>query len=661
MPPFPSSWRRILASSFCAGLLIASTSSADDKVNLNFVNADIEPVVKAIAQAAGKTVVVDPRVKGSLNLSTPEPVERRLAFDILLSALRLQGIAAVESQGVVKLLPEADAKFHASPVAGRKALAGDQIQTKVYSLRYESAAQMANALRPLVSPNNPISSVPGSNALVITDYADNLRRLDAVVASMDQPVAGEPVIIPVNHLSAVDLANTLTRLFAASQGGDAMQRVDVVADARSNRLLVRADSPARLSRVQRLVEGLDVPAHNGTQVNMVHLKNAEAVKVAQTLRAVLSGEAPLAMNTSTAGATNPQGASAGSLNSSSGLAAMVQADPATNTLIITGPEGVYNSLRAVIEKLDVRRAQIYVEALIVEVSAQKAAELGVQWMAGFTAGSAKGVAISTLPSASNPGIANIASAVADKSSNVAVGSGLSLGLVGSSKYGNVPSLAVLARALEGEASANILSTPTLLTLDNEEAKIIVGQNVPFITGQYALSGGATTPTPFQTVERRDVGLTLRIKPQITEGGVVRLAVFQEVSSVDDKTNQAGIITNKRSIESNVLVDDGRIVAIGGLLQDSASDGADKVPGLGDLPLLGGLFRYDSKKRSKTNLMVFLRPQVVRDAEGYAATTASRYREMQDAQTSKAPAKSLLPDLGAPSLPPLPAKPAATQP
>ena len=331
---------------------------------------------------------------------------------------------------------------------------------------------------------------------------------------------------------------------------------------------------------------------------------------------------------------------------------MVQADAAANALIISAPDAVYAKLRAVIDKLDVRRAQVHVEALIVEVTADKAAEFGIQWQSlhnlntngrqlfGGTNFGARGAGTNIIDAAVNP---------------AAVANGLNIGIVRGTitipGVGVITNLAALARALEADANANILSTPNLLTLDNEEAKIVVGQNVPFITGQYAQTGAAVTATPFQTVERRDVGLTLRIKPQVSDGGTVRLQIYQEVSSVQDQSNPAGVITNKRSLESMVLADDGQIIVIGGLVQDSTSATSEKVPVLGDLPVLGTLFRYETRKQTKTNLMVFLRPVVMRESTSYGGVTAERYRDMLEKQERTAPPPSpVLPDIEAPRLP-----------
>jgi len=644
-------------------------STEPDLVTLNFVNADIEGVVKAVSEITGKNFVLDPRVKGTVNIVSARPIARALVYDVFLSALRLQGYAAVEDRGVVKIVPEADAKLYPGRTVGpseRPRAAGDQIQTEVFTLKYESAAQLMPILRPLIAPANAIALYAGSNALVITDYAGNLQRIRRIIESIDQPGGTDPVVIPLAHASAVDVALTMNRLFAepaqaAGGAADTSQRLAVVADARSNSLVARSDNPSRIARLRTLAAILDSPTSAAGNLHVVYLKNAEAVKVAETLRAIYLGETapataprPLALAVSPSPPGAPMGTAPTPLPGAQGQAAvlssgMIQADPATNSILINAPDAIYNNLRAALDKLDVRRAQVYVEALIAEITADKAAEFGVQWQT--LSGAAKNSTnVFGGTNFGGPGQNVLGISASPATAGRGLNIGVINGLVTIPGVGQVLNLNLLVRALESDTNANILSTPTLLTLDNEEARIVIGQNVPFITGQYALSGAATTPTPFQTVERRDVGLTLRVKPQISEGGSVRLQIYQEVSSVQDTSNPAGVITNKRAVESMVLVDDGQIVVIGGLIQDSVKDGVEKVPLLGDLPLLGALFTYNTRSRTKTNLMVFLRPTVLRDAQRADSLTDSRYDYILREQMNAAPAhKAPLPDMAPPTL------------
>ena len=680
---------RLLALTLAGLLLGWPVLAVDDTVTLNFVNADIDAVVRAVSEMTGRNFVVDPRVKGVINIVSARPVPRSAVYPTLLSALRLQGFAAIEGEGVTKIIPEADAKQQGSPVvAGGGAGSGDRLVTSVYALKYESASQLVNVLRPLITPNNAIAALPTSNALVITDYAENLKRIDKIIASLDTAPASEPIVVTLRYASALDVVQILTRLLAEAGGtpgvvADPQQRVTFVADPRSNSVLVRGENAARLARVRSLIEQLDTPGRAGGNIFIIYLKNAEAVRVASTLRSLLTGGSDAGSSSSSSSplsggaslsATGASGAtvavalpapsSAGGSSSASSFTAgnvTIQADVANNALVVMAPEPVYNNIRAIVEKLDTRRAQVFIEALIVEVSAERSAEFGIQWQ--YLPG-ANGTN-SYVGGGTNFGARNSGNNIIDTSANLgSAGNGLNLGIIRGSitipGLGTITNLALLVRALQGDTTANILATPNMLTLDNEEARIIVAQNVPFITGQYAQTGQTTTVTPFQTIERRDVGLILRVKPQITEGGTVRLQIYEEVSRVDDLTNPSGIITNKRSLESTVLIDDGQTIVLGGLIQDSQTDGTQKLPFLGDIPIAGALFRYDTRKRSKTNLMVFLRPTIVRSAALGAAITGDRYDYIIGEQKSIKPEPSVwppvVPNLDYPQLAPPPLTP-----
>jgi general secretion pathway protein D len=611
--------------------LIAAPSHAEKQpeeqlVSLNFVNADIQEVIRAISQISKKNFLVDPRVKGTINIVSATPVSPALGYDILLSALRLQGYAAVESAGVTKIIPEADAKLHVDSLAQGR---GDKLITRVFILKYESASQLVNIVRPMVAPNNVVVAYPSSNALVVTDYASSVKRIEKLIDSIDQPNADAPLVVLVKHASAVDLANIINKLMpeaaAPAAGGDDNQRFVLVADSRTNSLLLRSDNPGRIARVKELVAKLDSAANVPGNIHVVALKNTDATKLAQTLRSVMSGDTSALAQTS----TNPQGTMQQSASSGSPSGGgMVQADIASNSLIITASEPVYNNLRSVIDKLDVRRPQIFVEALIVEVTADKLGELGVQWQ-NMTGINKSGTNI--IGGTNFGGATSIVNTAISPATAAATAQGLNIGVVnGTTTLGGVAilNLGMLAHALETNTDANILSTPNLMTLDNEEAKIVVGQNVPFVTGSYAQTGSATTATPFQTIERKDVGLTLKIKPQIMQGGTVKLQIFQEVSDVVDSTNStAGPTTNKRSIESTILVDDNQIVVLGGLIKDSVKNSKSKTPLLGDIPLLGTLFRYETRTLSKTNLMVFIRPYIMYQSDGYKKISDERYDQM----------------------------------
>jgi general secretion pathway protein D len=720
--PHPATRRRIGAATLVLCMLagMAPAQAQDPARNeavLNFVGADIESVVKAIGHYTGTSFLIDPRVKGTISLISEKPVTKAQAFELLSSALRLQGYTVVASGAYTKVVPEADAKLQAGPIQstpgrGRDGgnVRGDQIATQVFRLNYESAVNMVPVLRPLISPNNTINANPGTNSLVITDYADNLRRLGRIIASLDSPAAADLDVLPIRYAIAGDVATMVNRLLesggpagagAATDSG----RTSLLADSRTNSVIIRAPSEARARLARALVDKLDQPTAMPGNVHVIYLKNAEAVKLAQTLRAVVASDPSAsglqggaggnnstptnpALNTGAAGGAfgqNSQGGLGGSgsgqqgglgqgsfgqssQNQASqgplptgGPGGFIQADPATNSLIITASEAVYRNLRGVVDQLDARRAQVYIESLIVEVSAKRAAEFGIQW-AGISGDSNSAYRVGTITGFSSGGnnlISQAASQIGATASGSTTattlqqpGNGLNAGIF--RQIAGRLTLGAIARALETDGNANILSMPNLITLDNEEARIIVGQNVPFVTGQYTTqaSGGAAGVNPFQTVERKDIGLSLVVKPQVSEGGTVKMAIYQETSAIDEtKNNVSGLITTKRAIQTNVLVDNGEIIVLGGLIDDRSGNGTEKVPGLGDLPLVGNLFKYQTTNREKTNLMVFLRPTLVRTSEQNMNIASDRYEYIRGQQIQGRPESSIvLPELGTPTVP-----------
>jgi general secretion pathway protein D len=655
---------------------VAQTPGAGE-ASLNFVGADIESVVKAIGHYTGTTFVVDPRIKGTISVVSEKPISKAQAFRLLTSALRLQGFAVVAGDGYTKVVPEADAKLQAGPTAVGK-LRGDQIATQIFRLNYEAANNLVAVLRPLISPNNTINANPGSNSLVITDYVDNLRRLGKIIAALDSPATGDPDVVPVQYAIASDIATMVNRLLESSGGapGGDSGHVTLLSDSRTNSVVIKAPSAARANLAKTLIAKLDQPTASPGNVHVVHLKNAEATRLALTLRAVMANDSSAAAQQSSPQpqiSPSAQQQNGNGLSTQGGLGAppstppptgplpsggpggYIQADASTNTLIITSSEAVYRNLRSVIDLLDVRRAQVYVESLIVEVSATKAAEFGIQWL-GLSGNGNSNYRVGGLTSFANGtpnNLLSLGAGIAAGGTPPLPGAGLSVGIF--RQINGKLGLGALAHALENQADANILSMPNLITLDNEEAKIIVGQNVPFITGQYTTqaSGGAAGVNPFQTIERKDVGLSLRVRPQISEGGTVKMAIYQETSSVQDTANIAGIITSKRSIDTNVLVDDGQIIVLGGLIEDTVQDGQEKVRGLGDIPVIGNLFKYQSRKRVKTNLMVFLRHIIVRSNDQSVNLAGDRYDLIRNVEQTSQPGQTLLlPDMPAPVLPAL---------
>ncbi len=665
-------------------------------VTVNFVNADIEAVTRAMGAMLNKQFIVDPRVKGQITVYSDDPMSVREAYLNYLASLRGLGFTVVESANLLKVVPEADAKLQGGPVEiGAARRRGDQVLTQVFRLNHENPNNLVPVLRPLISPNNTINANPGNQTLVVTDYADNLQRIGKIIAALDNPASSDMEVIPLKHAVAVDLATIVQRMAGGGGGGAVVTgvptaagsaSVSVLADSRSNSLIVQASSAAKMAQVRSMVARLDTPGKGvtgpGGNIWVVYLKNADATRLAQVLRASFAspqqaaganggGFAPAAANATPA---QPAGANGGTGNNSvanqplQGAAnvqtgGFIQADPATNSLIITAAEPLYRQIRNVIEQLDSRRAQVFVESMIVKVNAEKLAEMGVQWQGLLGGSSTNRFAIGTNYGTNGNNILNQGAAVATGSAANglvgaaqavaavgAPGAGLNFGLIRA--FNGVQTLASMARFLETNTGANVLSTPTLVALDNEEAQIVIGQNVPFITGTFT---GATTggvQNPFQTIERKDVGLTLRVKSQIGEGGTIRMTVYQENSSVASTAGSAGPTTDKSAISTSVVIEDGQIMVLGGLLKDEYTDSDNKVPGLGDIPLAGAAFKAQDRRRVKSNLMVFLRPVVMRTQGDVDSVTIDRYESIRAQQRNFQPQPGVGHTPDGPLLPPI---------
>lgn len=673
-----------------AGGGVSTTPASGEKVTLNFRDTEISAVVGALSRFLGRNFLMDPRVKGQITLVSDGEIDASTAMTMLGSALRMRGYTIVDVGNVSRVVPLADAKMQGGAV--NAATSGGGIATRTYRLAYENAEALLPVLKPMIAPENSIAAYPANNTIVITDYADNLERIGRIIASIDTPTSLDTRVVKIYNGVAVDIAALANDILQQQGGSGGRQDIAILADPRSNSVVIRSSSPARSELANNLLIELDNVQDDPGNLHVVYLRNAQAVYLAKVLRGLLKGESEgsklgsgdsvrnalgaggMTSGAGTAGASttssttttsttssgstssgnnssqrfgassgDDSGADDGSAFSASGVT--VQADASTNTLIISASEPMYRSLRQVVDLLDQRRAQVLVESLIVEVTANDASELGIQWMKqdGRFIGGA------------NLGGSGINTAA--KTSIDALPAGLNLGIIDGTinlpGVGQVMNLEVLARALQTQGGANILSTPNLLTLDNEAASIMVGKTVPFVSGQYITSGSGGSDNPFQTVEREDIGLKLRIRPQISEGGTVKLDIYQEVSSIDaQNSTSAGIVTNKRALDTSVLLDDGQIMVLGGLLEDSVSGSSQSVPVLGSIPIIGSLFRYDSRQRVKTNLMVFLRPYVIRDAGASRGLTLDRYNYMRSVQSDTQPGSHpLLPDINAPILPP----------
>ncbi len=584
-----------LALVFCSLPVQAKVSPAPKgKVTLNFSGTDITQVIAAVSEMTGRNFIVDPRVKGKVTVISHRALNASEVYQVFLSVLKVHGFAAIPGNNVVKIVPEVNAKQDAIRTGIGVGRRSDEFVTRVLEIKNVEAAQLVPILRPLVPQRGHLAAYPGSNVLVVSDSAANIRRLQKIIRRIDQASGDDIEVIPLQHASAGEVVRIIQQLSAQDPK---KKKNNLIADDRSNSILLAGNTASRL-RIKALIAHLDTPVDVGGSTQVIYLRNA----VAKDLVSVLTG-----ISKSVAGTKGKKGLAASALKNVS-----IQADENTNALVITAPPDVFRSLRAVIRRLDVRRAQVLVEAVIAEVSTNASEEFGIQWATGntdkgvgsvvnFSVGSSLTSLLSTPPT---------------------LGDGLSL--AAGNTTGTNP-IAALIRALKSDGKSNILSTPSLLTLDNEEAEIVVGQNVPFVTGSYSGTGGGSTPTnPFQTVQRQDVGLTLRITPQINEGDAIRLKVEQEVSTVTNSTQGVDIITNKRSIKTNVVVDDGQMIVLGGLIQEELREGEQRVPGLGDIPMLGWFFRYNKTDVVKTNLMVFLQPTILKDAAVITAHTGDKY-------------------------------------
>ena len=597
---------------------ICTNILAETGVTLNLKDADIRSLIETVAEATGRNFVVDPRVKAKVTVVSARPMSREEVYQVFLSVLQVHGYAAVQVGEIIKILPDVNAKQGPVATAGSQSQGtGDELVTRVVQIKHVPAAQMVPILRPLVPQQGHLAAYPNSNVLVVSDRAANIQRLISIITRIDRPDSQEIEVVPLQHASATEVVRIINSLNQqAGQAGAVPGQTTLAADERTNSILLSGDSSARV-RVRGLIAHLDTPLEGGggnTQV--VFLKYATAAELAPILLGISQFEQEGIQQASGGQAATPA-ASRENVD--------IQADETNNALIITAEPAKFENLRRIISQLDVRRAQVLVEAIIAEVSNDLSKDLGVEFAYVPTdRSSGTSPAVGTL----FPDEIDIGAALIGDASNAlsAVTTGA---FIGAAKLSGKDRFAAILRALEGDAATNILSTPQLLTLDNEEAEIIVAQNVPFITGNFTntgAGGGDTTVNPFQTIEREDVGITLRITPQINEGDSVLLDVEQESSSIATSADvgASDLITNKRSIRTSVLARDQQTIVLGGLIEDAYTDSVQKVPLLGDIPLLGHLFKSTSTDKNKQNLMVFIHPVIIRDDATSSYTTNSKY-------------------------------------
>ena len=565
----------------------------DEALVLNLRDADITALIGTVAEITHRNFVIDPRVQGKVTVIGSKPIAPGELYDLLITVLQVNGFSAITEGDTVRVVPDVTSKFY-SPAMEAGSGSDDEPASAVITLQYVAAAELVPILRPLLPQQAHLAAHIDSNSLIVADSRRGIARLHDLLERIDQPAERAVDVVRLHNASATELVETLNGMIqTVGQSSKASNSIaSLTADPRTNTILVTGNQGFRLE-MRTLISHLDTPLDNAGDTRVLYLHYSEADDLVPILQA-LAG-------TDTERAPSPDGLK-------------IQADPTVNALIFKGPPSKVQELIAVVQQLDVRRAQVLVEAIIAEVTDDNATELGVQWR---TAATDDGLAAGTVfPGQSGPAI--------DSFNQTVLGPGFTLGWLRNQ------TIRGLVRLLRDQALTNVLSTPSLLTLDNEEAEIVVGQNVPFVTGQF--TNDATTPdNPFQTVERQDVGIVLRVRPQINEGDAVRLDIEQEVSSVVIGTSGAGLTTNKRSVKTNILIDDGQIIVIGGLIEDDIQESITKVPLLGDLPLMGSLFRNRRTDHIKTNLMVFLRPEIVRDGRTGSQLTRRKYNLIRGQQ------------------------------
>jgi len=610
--------------------LLFSTQVIADEITLNLKDADIRALISTVSKFTGKNFIIDPRVKAKITVISAETLTPEEVYEVFLSILQVHGYAAVPTGSVIKIVPEVNAKQGPLPMATTPAgKGGDELITKVISLDHVPAAQLVPILRPLVPQQGHLAAYNPTNTLIITDHAGNIQRLMRIIAGVDRVESDELEVIPLKHASAPELVRIVNSLYPQA-AKDQANKINLAADERTNSILMSGERAIRL-KIRTTIIQLDTPLDDGGgNTHVVYLRYAKAenmVEILTGLQEKTAKKTTTVRGKTTTATASRQVAGASFVSET----AIIQADAETNALIITADPNTLLTLKAVIRQLDIRRAQVHIEAIIAEISTNRDKEIGVGAVVDGTNSSE-----STFPI----GISNLVGlgdiiAAAAGSSDAAIdvlstlGSGLTIGIGAETSSG--VRYGMILKALQTDSAANILSTPSIVTLDNEEAEIIVAQNLPFITGQFTGAGSVNPQNPFQTIERQDVGLTLRVTPQINEGDTIKLDIEQEVSDVVTITENSGPVTRKRSIRTSVLVDDGGILVLGGLIEEIVDDTRSKVPLLGDIPILGYLFTSRASTKRKQNLMVFLKPTILRDFSDSAYVTNEKYNYLRAEQ------------------------------
>lgn len=616
---------------FSITLLIPVFSFSESPIFFKFEKIDIKNFIMQVSELTGKNFIIHPSVNGKISVVSAKPLSKKEVYKVFLSVLEVHGYSAIPSGQVIKILPSRNAKHNNLPTNVESS--GSQMITMVVHVNNVSATQLIRVLRPLMPQQAHLTAYNATNSLIITDRADNVKRLIKIVKRIDQVSDAEVDIIPLKHASAAEIVRILNSLQRSSlQGKNIQHNVRLAADKRTNSILLSGERSSRI-RLRAIISHMDTPLTSGGNTHVIYLRYVNAKKMVT----LLSGISKSINNNKKGSATAPN------------TPTNIQADESNNAVVITAPPDIYRSLQQVITKLDIRPAQVLVEAIIVDMSLDKANELGLQWAVGKQDGKQGLMSGTNFGSSSSGSIASVAKSLTDKKVPD-LSDGLNL-LIGRFTEGKV-NFAALITALKSDAETNVLSTPSLMTLDNKKAEIKVGQNVPFLTGQYTNNDRDPdgTVTPFQTIKREDVGIKLTVKPQINEGNAIMLEIDQEVSSISPSSAATDIITNKRTIKTTVMVDNGQVIVLGGLIDERLNQTRQKVPVLGSIPLLGKLFRYNRVAKEKRNLMIFLRPIIIKDATIQKLITSGKYEYIRQQQLQmRKRGIPLLPDKESPLL------------
>ena len=611
-------------------LLLFAKPAWGQEFTVNLKDTDIQEFIEFVADVTGTTIVIDPAVKGKVKVVSSKPVSRAELYDLFLSILDVHGYTAVRSGEVVRVIPNKNARSSPVDVISGTSVINDEYVTQVIRLENVSAAKLIPVLRPLVPQQAHMAAYAPSNAIIISDIRANIDRIAKIIDRMDQSAVKETEIVKLRYGVATDVVEMLKTLekSRAGEGADANDEASLVADKRTNSVIVTADEVS-IERIKGLIDYLDIPLEQSGNVRVMYLEYADATEVAEVLTRVMQNLSRL------------DDESSGRTRAANAAKSTIEADEGTNSLIITADTDEMAALEAVIARLDIRRAQVLVEAIIVEIDIVEGRELGLQWLFANDSG-LYGSNISQTQLGTNAAIASAILPEDAASTEIAVrdlagalsqvpGATLGWGVVDDDL-----TMTTILNALEKQGNTNILSTPSLLTLDNEEAFITVGQQVPFVTGNYTNTGAANgVANPFQTIQRENVGVTLQVTPQINEGDSVVMDIVQEVSSISQQALSASdLITNERKIETKVLAKDGDIVVLGGLVKDDIQDAQQGVPILSGIPVLGRLFRNDVVNVTKSNLLVFIRSTIIRDDDDLAGATAEKYRYIRDQQRQR---------------------------